>query len=39
MASMKAVWRNDKDGYLFVFALNNKESYESVIEEIKEIKS
>ena len=38
MMSLKAVWRNNKHGFIFTFAINNKESYESVISEIKELK-
>lgn len=38
MMSMKAVWRHNKDGFIFTFAINNAESYESVINEIKELK-
>ena len=34
MASMKAVWRNGKDGFLFTFALNNEDSLQEVLKEI-----
>jgi len=36
--SLKAVWRNNKHGFIFTFAINNQESYNSVIDEIKELK-
>lgn len=36
--SLKAVWRNNKHGFIFTFAINNKESYDSVIAEIRELK-
>jgi hypothetical protein len=35
---MKAVWRGNKDGYIFVYAINNKESFLDLMEEIKAIK-
>ncbi len=35
---MKAVWRGNKDGYIFVYAIDNKESFFDLIEEIKSIK-
>lgn len=38
MMSLKAVWRNNKDGFIFTFAINNAESFTSVINEIREIK-
>jgi GTPase SAR1 family protein len=38
MISLKAVWRDNKDGFIFIFAINNLESFESVISEIREIK-
>lgn len=36
---MKAVWRNGKDGYIFVYAINSRESYEVILKEIKQIKN
>ena len=39
MSSMKAVWRNNKNGFLFTFALNNRGSFEEALEEIEEIRS
>ena len=38
MISMKAVWRNNKNGFVFVFAINSRHSYINVIDEIMEIK-
>lgn len=38
MVSMKAVWRSNKDGFIFTYAINNVESYEAVISEIRELR-
>jgi hypothetical protein len=35
---MKAVWRGNKDGYIFVYAIDNKQTFLEIIEEIKSIK-
>lgn len=35
---MKAVWRENKDGYIFVYAIDNKQTFLDVIDEIKAIK-
>lgn len=37
MVSMKAVWRNGKNGFLFTFALNNADSLASALKEIEEV--
>ena len=39
MSSMKAVWRNGKNGFSFAFALNNRNSFEEALEEMEEIRS
>lgn len=36
---MKAVWRAAKDGYVFVYATNNRQSFKDMIEDIIEVKS
>lgn len=28
---MKAVWRSNKNGFIFVFALNNSNSFKTII--------
>ena len=38
MNSMKAVWRNNKNGYFFVFALDNPDSFDEAFTEILELK-
>ena len=38
MITMKAVWRNNKNGYIFVFAINSQVSFELILREINEIK-
>ena len=32
MISMKAIWRNNKNGYIFVFAINSKISFDAIIQ-------
>ncbi len=39
MMSLKAVWRNNKDGFIFTFAIDKLQTFESVKTEIREIKS
>jgi hypothetical protein len=36
---MKAFWRSSKDGFVFVYAINNKQSFKDMIEDIIDIKS
>jgi len=31
LISMKAVWRAGKDGFVFVYAINNKQSFKDMI--------
>ena len=35
---MKAVWRGNKDGYIFVYAIDNRQTFEDLLEDIKQIK-
>ncbi len=36
--SLKAVWRNNKDSFIFTYAINNEESFKAIINQIREIK-
>jgi len=29
--SLKAVWRNNKDSFIFTYAINNEESFKAII--------
>ncbi len=35
---MKAMWRGNKDGYIFVYAIDNHESFEQLLKDIETIK-
>jgi hypothetical protein len=35
---MKAVWRGNKDGYIFVYAIDNRQTFYDLLEDIKEVK-
>ena len=36
---MKAVWRGNKEGYIFVFAIDNRQTFLDLLEDIKSVKS
>ncbi len=35
---MKAVWRGNKDAYIFVYAIDNLQSFKELVEDIKSVK-
>ena len=35
---MKAVWRSGKDGYIFVYAIDKKQTFDDLMVDIKAIK-